>query len=63
MSGEFIVEILLVAICLGLGGILKGATGAGAPVLAVPALVLMFDVHFAILIMIVPNIVTNSFQV
>lgn len=63
MSGEFFVEILLVAICLGLGGILKGATGAGAPVLAVPALVLMFDVHFAILIMIVPNIVTNTFQV
>lgn len=63
MSGELFLEILLVAICLGLGGILKGATGAGAPVLAVPALVLMFDVHFAILIMIVPNILTNAFQV
>lgn len=63
MSGEFIVEILLVAICLGLGGILKGATGAGAPVLAVPALVLLFDVHFAILVMVIPNMMTNAFQV
>lgn len=63
MSGEFIAEILLVAICLGMGGILKGATGAGAPILAVPALVLLFDIHFAIVVMIIPNIVTNAFQV
>lgn len=62
MSAELIGQILLVAACLGMGGILKGATGAGAPVLAVPALVVLFDVHFAILIMLVPNIVTNSFQ-
>lgn len=63
MSGELFAEVLLVTICLGMGGILKGATGAGAPILAVPALVLLFDMHFAILVMLIPNIVTNIFQV
>jgi hypothetical protein len=47
---------------LAIGGILKGATGAGAPILAVPALVALFDVRFAIAVMVMPNILTNAWQ-
>lgn len=62
MSTEIVFEIAVVALCLAAGGILKGATGAGAPLLAVPALAAFFDVRFAIVVMLVPNIVTNSWQ-
>jgi uncharacterized protein len=55
-------EILLVCACLAIGGVLKGATGAGAPLLAVPALVALFDVRFAIAVMAVPNLLTNAWQ-
>jgi uncharacterized protein len=55
-------EILLVAGCLAIGGILKGATGAGTPILAVPAIAALFDVRFAIAVMVMPNILTNAWQ-
>ena len=49
-------------LCLAGGGLLKGATGAGAPILAVPALAMMFDVRFAVVVMMVPNLLTNVLQ-
>jgi hypothetical protein len=55
-------EILLVCLCLAVGGVLKGATGAGAPILAVPAIAVLFDVRMAIAIMAVPNVLTNAWQ-
>ena len=55
-------SIAIVFVCLALGGILKGATGAGAPILAVPALAMLFDVKFAVAIMLVPNVATNFWQ-
>src|SRR5680860_599432 len=55
-------SVLIVIICLGLGGILKGATGAGAPILAVPALAMFYDVKIAVVIMLVPTLVTNLWQ-
>jgi len=55
-------ELLVVAVCLAAGGILKGATGAGAPILAVPALAAMFDVKFAVVVMVFPNLLTNLWQ-
>ncbi|MYZ48963.1 TSUP family transporter [Propylenella binzhouense] len=48
--------------CLALGGILKGATGAGAPIVVVPALAMLFDAQFAVAIMILPNLLTNVWQ-
>lgn len=48
--------VAAVAFCLLLGGILKGATGAGAPLLAVPAIALLFDVPFAIVVMVIPDV-------
>lgn len=62
LSSAQIGEILLVSACLAVGGILKGATGAGAPILAVPALVALFDVRFAIAVMVMPNLLTNLWQ-
>ncbi len=55
-------EILLVILCLAIGGILKGATGAGAPILAVPAITALFDVRVAIAVMCMPNLLTNAWQ-
>jgi uncharacterized protein len=55
-------EAFLVILCLAIGGVLKGATGAGAPILAVPAIAAMFDVRFAIVVMCMPNLLTNLWQ-
>ncbi|MFC0013210.1 sulfite exporter TauE/SafE family protein [Devosia nitrariae] len=55
-------ELAVVFTCLACGGILKGATGAGAPILAIPAMAAFHDVRFAIVIMTVPNLITNLLQ-
>ncbi len=57
-----LVDLALVAVCLMLGGALKGATGVGAPIVAIPAMVLLFDVRFAIVVMVLPNLLTNCWQ-
>jgi uncharacterized protein len=62
LTTQLLLEIAVVAACLAAGGVLKGATGAGAPILAVPALVAFFDVRFAVVVMLVPNITTNTWQ-
>ena len=45
-----------------MGGTLKGATGAGAPVIAVPVMAAFFDVRIAVMLMAAPNLVTNTWQ-
>lgn len=57
------VAVLAIFAALALGGILKGATGAGAPILAVPVIASFYDVRLAIVIMVVPNLITNLAQV
>ncbi|PKP84841.1 MAG: sulfite exporter TauE/SafE family protein [Alphaproteobacteria bacterium HGW-Alphaproteobacteria-2] len=47
---------------LALGGILKGATGAGAPVVAIPVLALFYGVEFAVTTLMVSNLVSNIVQ-
>ena len=49
-------------VALALGGILKGATGAGAPIIAVPVMAMLYDVPFAIVILTVPNLLSNAWQ-
>ena len=46
-----------------LGGIVKGATGAGAPVVAIPVIAIFFDVQLAVIIMAVPNLISNLLQI
>ena len=55
-------EIAIIIFCLIAGGVLKGATGAGAPILAVPAISVIADVRFAIVVVLVTGIVTNVWQ-
>ena len=47
---------------LGSGGILKGATGAGAPIIAVLDLAILFDVPTAMPIFSLPNLFANISQ-
>lgn len=55
--------LIAVAIAMVLGGILKGATGAGLPVIAVPVLASIYDVRVAVAVMVVPNLISNLRQV
>lgn len=55
-------SVFYVFVALALGGILKGATGAGTPVIAVPVLTMIYGVKFAIVIMLMPNLLTNIGQ-
>jgi len=55
-------NLLLVGGAFALGGILKGAIGAGAPLLAVPVLSLLYDVPTAITLFAIPNVVPNAWQ-
>lgn len=45
-----------------MGGVLKGAAGVGAPIFAIPALTMVYDVRFAVAVMLIPNILTNFWQ-
>lgn len=49
-------------ISLAIGGILKGATGAGTPILAVPVMAMFFGVDVAVVVMLIPNLVNNFWQ-
>jgi uncharacterized membrane protein YfcA len=54
--------IILAIVGLALGGLLKGATGAGAPIIAVPVMAMYFGVPTAVAIFAVPNLLTNFWQ-
>ncbi|MDJ0631493.1 MAG: sulfite exporter TauE/SafE family protein [Rhodobacter sp.] len=55
----------LVAIfaALSLGGLMKGATGMGTPVVAVPVMAAFVDVKLAVVVMVIPNLATNLWQI
>lgn len=53
----------IILCALVLGGILKGATSAGTPIVAVPVKAAFFDVWLAVLIKAVPNLVSNLWQI
>jgi len=54
--------ILPVLLACFLGGLLKGATGAGAPVVGVPVLAALTDVQFAVAVFVTSNVLTNVNQ-
>ena len=47
---------------LALGGTLKGATGMGAPLIAIPVMTALFDVRLAVVVMLLPSLYTNLWQ-
>lgn len=55
-------NFILVGAAFALGGILKGATGAGAPIVAVPLLAILYDVPLAVTVFVIPNLVPNMWQ-
>lgn len=54
--------VLIIGLAFAFGGILKGATGVGAPILAVPMMVVFFDMPFAIAVFSLPNLLPNLWQ-
>jgi len=62
LDAETLADLLLAIFAIALGGTLKGATGAGAPVVAVPVLAILFSVELAVVIFVVPNLLTNIWQ-
>lgn len=57
-----ITGILLGGFGLAVGGFLKGAVGAGAPLVAVPLLALLYDVPLAVAIFTIPSLLSNIWQ-
>lgn len=53
----------MIIVAFGMGGVLKGATGVGAPFFAVPIMAVQFDVPFAVAVFLVSNIFSNAAQV
>ncbi len=62
MLGLDLIGILAIFGAFALGGVLKGATGAGTPVVAVPVMAAFLDVRLAVVLMVLPNFVTNFWQ-
>ena len=54
--------IIFAIIGLAMGGVLKGATGAGAPIIAVPVMAIYFGVPIAVTVFAVPNLLANFWQ-
>lgn len=52
----------VVALAIGAGSIVKGATGIGLPLIAVPFMATLLGLHHAIAVMIVPVLVSNIWQ-
>ena len=58
-----ILEISVLLFALIFGGAMKGATGIGVPIIAVPVLAAYFDLRFAIAVILLPNLLSNAWQV
>jgi uncharacterized membrane protein YfcA len=56
------VELALAIAAIALGGVLKGATGAGAPIIAVPILAMLYGVPLAVTVFVIPNLLSNVWQ-
>ena len=56
------ITIIAIFTAFALGGILKGATGAGAPIITIPVIAAFYDVRIAVIIMVIPNLLTNIGQ-
>ena len=54
--------LVIVGLAFALGGILKGATGVGAPLVAVPLMTSFYDVRFAVAVFVLPNLITYLLQ-
>ena len=63
MSGLHLQNLGLIGAAFAIGGVIKGATGVGAPLVAVPLLALLYNVQVAVALFVMPNIASNLLQV
>lgn len=56
-------ELSIIAAALAAGGLVKGVTGVGLPLVAVPILAGFLGVERAVLILVIPAVVLNAYQV
>ena len=57
------ITIFAILAAFALAGTLKGATGAGAPIITIPVIAAFYDVRIAVVIMVLPNLLTNISQI
>lgn len=55
--------LIVIIIGLFLGGMLKGATGAGLPIIALPVIAAVTDIRFAVVLLATPNFFSNAWQI
>ena len=55
--------LLILCLAFALGGLVKGATGAGSPVIAIPVLAVFIDAKLAVALMAIPNLFSNLIQI
>jgi uncharacterized membrane protein YfcA len=55
----------LIVMFIGLfaGAMLKGATGAGLPIIAIPTIAAFYDVRIAVALLVIPNFISNVWQI
>jgi uncharacterized protein len=53
-------DLVVIVVAMAFGAFLKGLTGSGLPVLAIPVMATFFGVERAVVIMAIPGIVSNS---
>ena len=56
-------DLAWVLIAFAAGGILKGAIGAGVPVIVIPIMTLVQDVRFAVAVFVIPALLSNLLQI
>lgn len=56
------ISLLLALGAVVLGAVLKGAIGAGLPVIAAPAITMLYDVQTAVAVLVLPNMASNFWQ-
>ena len=55
--------VLIIVLALVAGGFIKGITGLGLPTVVIPAMASFLGVEHAVLIMVIPGLVLNAWQV
>jgi len=63
MSPDNYYEFAYIFIGLLLGGVVKGTTGVGTPLIAIPVIAALYDVRVAVVLMVIPNFWTNIWQI
>jgi uncharacterized protein len=56
-------DVLVIVAAIGVGAFVKGATGGGLPLIAIPVMAVFIGVEHSVVVMAVPGIVSNAWMV